>query len=98
MPGQPILGDTADKLRPDGVADGEEKHQEDGRLEGLRDRDPNLADQDTGQQGRRDRSQANAFVGELAKVIPDAKREEDGDLRVLAQSFKKPVNHILVST
>ena len=82
---QAVLGDAADELRPDAVADGEQEHQEDGRLEGLRDRDPDLSDQDAGEQRGGDRPEADALEGELAEVVPDGEREKDRDLRVLAQ-------------
>jgi hypothetical protein len=58
---QTILRDAADELRSDRVADGEQEHQEDGRLQGLGDRDPDLADQDTGEQRGGHRSKSDAL-------------------------------------
>src|SRR5262249_57128150 len=78
-----VLGDAADELRPDAVADCKQEHQEDCRLEGLRDRDPDLPDKNAGQEGGGDRSETDAFEGELAEVVPEREREEDRDLRVL---------------
>jgi hypothetical protein len=62
-----VPGDAAHELRPDGVADGEQEHQEDRRLERLRDGDPDLPDQDAGQERRGDRSQADALDVNLPK-------------------------------
>ena len=91
---QSILRYAAHELRSDAVADGEEEHEEDRRLEGLRDGDPDLSDQDPGQQRRGDRPQADAPELELAEVEPDREREEDRDLRVLAQRVEEPADHL----
>src|SRR4029077_2832951 len=91
---QSILGHAADELRANGVADGEQEHQEHGRLQWLRNGDPDLSDHDRGQQGGRDRSQTDALKGELPEVVPEGEREKDRDLRVLAQRGKKPLNHL----
>ena len=93
---QAVLGDAADELRPDAVADREQEHQEDRRLEGLVDGDPDLPDDDTGQQRRRDRPEADALEGELAEVVADRQREKDGDLRVLFQRRSEPIKHDLL--
>src|SRR4029079_15234969 len=85
--------DAANELRPHAVTDGEQEHQEHSRLERLVDRDPDLSDQDAGQEGRSERSQADALEGELAKVVADGKCEEDRDLRALLQRREKPINH-----
>ena len=90
---QAILGDAAHELRPDAVADGEQEHEERKRLEGLRDGDPDLPDQDAGQQGGGDRPQADTLERELAEVVPEAEREEDRDLGVLTQRREEPVDH-----
>ena len=91
-----VSGDAPHELRPDGVADREQEHQEDRRLQRLRDGDPDLSDQDTGQQRGGDRPQADALEGELAKVVADGKREKDRDLRVLLQRRKEPINDVLL--
>jgi len=49
-----VFRDAANELRADGIADGEQEHQKDRRLEWLRDGDPDLPDDDTSQQRRRD--------------------------------------------
>ena len=38
-------------------------------------------------------AQPDATEGELAEVVPEAEREEDRDLRVLAQRRDEPVKH-----
>ena len=70
--GTPVVGDAADELRPDAVADREQEHEEHRRLERLRDGDPDLSDQDTGQERRRDRPQTDALEGELPEVVANA--------------------------
>ena len=90
---QAVLGDTAHELRPDAVAHGEQEHEEHGRLERLRDRDPDLTDDDAGQQGGGDRPQPDASEGELAEVVPEGEREEDRDLGIGPQRSEEPVDH-----
>jgi hypothetical protein len=88
-----IPGDAPHELRADGVADGEQEHEEHRRLERLGDGDPDLPDQHAGQERRGDRPQADALEREPAEVIADAEREEDRDLGVLLQCCEEPVNH-----
>jgi hypothetical protein len=81
---QTVLGDTADELRSDAVADRKEEHEEEDRFDVRRDGDADLADQDGGQQRGGDRAQANTADAECADVVADTEREEDRDLRILA--------------
>ena len=73
---QAIPGDAAHELRSDAVADGEQEHQEDRRLERLGDGDAELADQHARQQRRGDGSEADALERELAEVVADAQASE----------------------
>ena len=66
---QAAAGNSPHELRPNGVADGEQEHEERKRLEGLVDRDPDLADHDGGDQSGGYRPEADPLVGELAEVV-----------------------------
>jgi hypothetical protein len=81
--GKPSFATPRTNCGPTGIADGEQEHQEDGRLQRLRDRDSDLPDQDTGEQRGRHRSKADALERELAEVIAQTKRQEYRDLGVL---------------
>src|SRR6185436_15644345 len=72
---------------------GEQEHEEDRRLERLRDGDPNLSDQYACQQGGGDCAEADALESELAKEVADGQREKDRQFRVLTQRGEQPVNH-----
>src|SRR5262249_2542423 len=79
---------------PDAVADREQEHEEHRRLQRRRDRDPQLTDDDGGKEGRGDRAQADALEGERAEVVPEAKRQEDRDLRIATQRLREPLKHV----
>jgi hypothetical protein len=79
-----------DELRADSVADCKEKHEKDSGFEGLRDGDTELSDENAGQQGGGDRSQAYSFERKFAKIVPDGERKKDRDLRVLPKGCSKP--------
>src|SRR5512133_3875361 len=66
---QAAAGNPAHELRPDGVADGEQEHEERERLERLADRNPDLPDHDGGDQSGGHRPEADPLVSELAKVV-----------------------------
>src|SRR5262249_61332293 len=91
---QAVLGDAADELRPDAVADGEQEDQEEGRLDVWRDRDAELPDHDGGQQGGGNRTQADAAERELAHVVSDTEGEEERDLGIGPERLGKPLKHI----
>src|SRR5262249_9831633 len=86
-------GHAANELRADPVADGEQEHQEHGRLERRRDRDAQLPDDDGGEERRGDRPEADALDGEAAGVIADAERQEDGDLGIAPERLSEPLKH-----
>ena len=88
-----VLRDAAHELRSNAVADGEQEHQEEDRLERTADRDPKLADDHRRDQRRGDRSKTKALVGEGAEVIPERQGQEDGDLRIAAKRLHEPINH-----
>src|SRR5262249_53521881 len=75
------------------VADGEQKHQEEDRLERSRDCDPDLADDDRADQRRGHGSEAQALVTEGAEVISERQRQEDGDFRGGFQRMEEPLDH-----
>src|SRR4029077_14093148 len=89
-----ILGDAAHELRPNRITDGEQKHEKDCRLQRLRDGDPNLSDQNTGEQGGGDRAQADTLERETSKVVSEAKGQENCNLRVLPKGREKPLDHV----
>ena len=91
--GSAILGDTADELRPNGVAHGKEKHEEDRGLQRRRDGDTNLSDENAGQESGGNRPQTNSLERELPEVISKGKSKEDGDLRVLPESRSEPLKN-----
>ena len=88
-----ILGDAADELRSNPVADGEQEHQEEGRLERTRNRDPELADDHRGNQRRGHRAKTEAFVGERAEIISESQGQEDRNLGIASKSLNEPVDH-----
>ena len=93
---QAAAGNPAHELRPDGVADGEQEHEERKRLERLVDRDPDLPDHDGGDQGGGHRPEADPLVGELAEVVTEGEREKNRDFRVGLKRREEPINHSLL--
>ena len=83
-------------MRSDAVADGEQEHQEEERLERTADRDLELSDDHRGDQGRGHRSEAKTFVGEGAEVIPERQGQEDGDFRIASKRLDEPVDHDVI--
>jgi len=90
---QTILGHTANELRAHTVPNSKQEHQEGKRFKRLRNSDAYLSDQYTRKQRSGDRSQANSFESEFAKVVAQGKRQKDGDLRVLFESRSKPTEY-----
>src|SRR5439155_19672245 len=89
-------GNPAHELRPDGVADGEQEHEERKRLERLVHRDPDLPDHDGGDHGGGHRPEADSLVGELAEVVTEGEREKNRDFRVGLKRREEPVNHVML--
>ena len=88
-----VLRDAAHELWSNAVADREQEHQEEDRLERTAYRDSKLADDHRCNQRRGHRSQTKTFVGEGAEVVPERQRQEDGDLRIAAKRLHEPIDH-----
>ena len=90
---KPILRNAAHELRTDAVADGEQEHQKEERLERRRNRDAELADDYRGNQRRGYRSKTETLVGEGPEIISGGQSQKDGDFRIGSKRMDKPIDH-----
>jgi hypothetical protein len=88
-----VLRDAAHELRADAVADREQEHQEEEGLERARDVDPELPDNDGGDERCRHGAEPETLIREGPDVISDRERQKDRDLGILAKCVCEPIEH-----